>query len=145
VLATPVDVVVDASALIRGLQCEAPDAEELVLQVSAGTVTVHAPDLLAPECTNALLRLVRAGRLTRDEAAATLQIVGSSLIHRHSSAPHAHDALDVALASGISAYDAFYVVLAEALDIPLVTADRRLGEAIDRAVIVGSASSDVSD
>lgn len=134
---TPADVVVDASALIRGLQCEAADAEQLVRQISEGALTAHAPDLLAPECTHAVLRLLRAGRLTRAETTAMLDVVASSLIHRHATAPHAELALEVALAAGISAYDAFYVVLAEALDAPLVTADRRLGAATDRAVLVG--------
>jgi predicted nucleic acid-binding protein len=142
---TPADVVVDASALVRGVLRQAADAEELIQQVTEGTVAAHAPDLLWPECTNALLGLVRAGRLTTDEAALTLDIAGSPMIQRHPTEPQTHAALEVALAAGISAYDAFYVVLAEILDAPLLTADRRLGEAIDRAVLVGDLSADVSD
>lgn len=135
---TPAEVVVDASAVVRGVLREAPDAEELLRQISEGTLNAHAPDLIAPECTNALLRLVRAGRLPTDEAAALLDVVSSPVIHRHATAPFAQVALDTALGAGISGYDAFYAVLADALDCPLVTADRRLGEAIDRAVLVGS-------
>jgi predicted nucleic acid-binding protein len=133
---TPADVVVDASAIVRGLQQESREAEELLRGMSAGSVAAHAPDLVGPECTNALLRLVRAGRLTRDDAVAMLDVVSSPVIHRHATAPHTHAALEVALGAGISAYDAFYVVLAELVDAPLVTADRQLAESVARAVLV---------
>ena len=55
-------------------------------------------------------------------------------VHRH--APFAAEALERALALGISGYDAFYVVLAEATDAVLVTADRRLAEAYDRVELL---------
>ena len=41
-----------------------------------------------------------------------------------------------ALASGGSGYDAYYLVLAEAADATLVTADRRLAEAASRAELI---------
>ena len=40
------------------------------------------------------------------------------------------------LVQQLSVYDACYVVLAEALDAPLVTADRRLAEATANAVLL---------
>jgi predicted nucleic acid-binding protein len=44
--------------------------------------------------------------------------------------------LYVAVDRGLSAYDAFHVALAEALDAPLVTADPRLAAACGRAELV---------
>ena len=38
--------------------------------------------------------------------------------------------------SGLSAYDAFYAVLAAGLAAPLVTADRRLAEAVPDSILV---------
>jgi predicted nucleic acid-binding protein len=45
-------------------------------------------------------------------------------------------ALPRALASGLSGYDALYLVLAEAADATLVTADRRLAAAASRAELI---------
>ena len=48
----------------------------------------------------------------------------------------AQPALALALARSISAYDACYIVLAEAGDAMLVTADRKLAAATKNAVLV---------
>ena len=45
-------------------------------------------------------------------------------------------ALPRALAAGMSGYDALYLVLADATDATLVTADRRLAEAASRAELI---------
>ena len=45
-------------------------------------------------------------------------------------------ALELAATRRLSGYDALYVVLAEALEVPLVTADRRLAELVPDAVLV---------
>lgn len=45
-------------------------------------------------------------------------------------------AVGPALARGLSVYDACYAVLAEAEDAVLVTADRRLAEAVTRAELI---------
>lgn len=45
-------------------------------------------------------------------------------------------AMAVALDRGLSVYDAAYVVLAEALDAPLVTADRQLANATEQGVLL---------
>ena len=48
----------------------------------------------------------------------------------------AEPAFAIAGERSISVYDACYVVLAETLDAPLVTADRRLADATANAVLV---------
>jgi predicted nucleic acid-binding protein len=47
------------------------------------------------------------------------------------------DALALASEKNLTAYDACYAVLAQKLEIPLVTADAPLAKAIDWAVWVG--------
>jgi predicted nucleic acid-binding protein len=44
--------------------------------------------------------------------------------------------LQVALKRSISAYDACYIILAEALDVPLLTADRRLAAATPNGELI---------
>jgi predicted nucleic acid-binding protein len=45
-------------------------------------------------------------------------------------------ALDCALSRGLSAYEACYVVLAESLGATLVTADRSIAAAVERAELI---------
>jgi len=133
---TAAEIVVDASALVRGLLRESEHATEIVERIVRGSVGAHAPDLIGPETAHALLRLVRAGRAEPGGAALMLEVAASSGLVRHPSARFTRPALDLALAGGISAYDAFYAVLARLLDVPLVTADRRLAAAVEGAVLV---------
>lgn len=48
----------------------------------------------------------------------------------------AASALAAAIRRRLSVYDACYVVLADALDAPIVTADRRLAAALDRVELI---------
>jgi predicted nucleic acid-binding protein len=103
----------------------------------AGVPGAHAPDLIGPESTHALLRLVRAGRLDLDDARRLADDVERTPLDRHPSLGQVGAAFELAQSSGLSGYDAFYVVLAEALDLPLVTADRTLAAAVPNAILVG--------
>jgi predicted nucleic acid-binding protein len=97
---------------------------------------VTAPDLVYGEVANALLRYVRTGGLTAadaDEAMRLMLEVPVRVVSLRSLAP---DALMLAREIGLSAYDATYVLLAEATGAPLVTADRRLAAAVVRAALI---------
>lgn len=80
-----------------------------------------APPLWASEFRNALATHVRVGRLTPVQAR-DVWAAGRALIRDVEVDPLG--ALDAAFASGLSGYDAEFVALAEALDVPLVTDDR---------------------
>lgn len=109
---------------------------EILARIDEGATRANAPDLIDPETANALLRLLRAGRISPEAVSVLLEASSASPLVRHASSKVARPAFELALARGISAYDAFYAVLAELLDLPLVTADGRLAAAVDGSVLV---------
>ena len=135
-LVTAAEIVLDASALLCGLLGEAREAEEIVRDIWDGVVQAHAPDLIGPESTHVLLRLVRAGRLDVDDAWRLADEVERTPLDRHHSLDQAIPAFEFAATTGLSGYDAFYAVLSQMLDLPLVTADRKLAAAVDGSVLV---------
>ncbi|HUF71241.1 MAG TPA: type II toxin-antitoxin system VapC family toxin [Longimicrobiales bacterium] len=115
-------IVVDASALLEVLlQTGAAAAVEARL---FGGDTLHAPHLLDLEVTQVLRRYERAGELSSRRGRAALEDLAAFRIERY---PH-HLFLERVwtLRANATAYDACYLALAEALDAPLLTMDRRL-------------------
>jgi predicted nucleic acid-binding protein len=115
-------IVVDASALLEVLlQTDAADAVER--RLFSGS-TLHAPHLLDLEIAQVLRRYERAGFLTAQRGREALEDLAGFAIERY---PHNLFMSRVwALRANATAYDACYIALAEALDAPLVTMDRRL-------------------
>lgn len=86
---------------------------------------LHAPYLLDGEVISALLGLRRGGKISGGEAESALASYREFPVERH-------DVLPLwpriqGLHANLSAYDAQYVALAEALGVPFVTADARIG------------------
>jgi predicted nucleic acid-binding protein len=114
-------IVIDASVLVDSLVGEARAAE---LQAAE---TLAAPHLVDVEVGSAVRRLAAAGTVTAAMAAAALDDLAQLEVERH-----AHfDLLPRCweLRDNLTFYDAVYVALAEALDVPLVTFDARLASA----------------
>jgi len=132
---TLAEAVVDASAVVRGLTTEG-EAADLLDQVAVGTTVGHAPDLIVAEVSSALALAVRTERRSLEDAQSLFELLAASPIELHSTAPLASAAIALAATSELSAYDSFYAVLAQALEVPLVTADRRLAAAVPGAVLV---------
>lgn len=128
-------VVVDASAVVRGLTTDGTAAETLD-QIGAGVLVGHAPDLLVAESSNALVVAVRAEQRSLEDAQSLLDSLLHSPIELHPTTALAPAALELAATTQLSAYDGFYAVLARALDLPLVTADRGLADAVVESVLV---------
>lgn len=124
-------IVVDASAMTELLlQTELGERIERRL---AQDEDLHAPHLVDVEVVSALRRLVRTGQVSAERAEDAIEDLQLLLLARH-----AHeDLLSRAwhLRENVTAYDAVYIALAEALDAALVTCDRALAAAKSVATI----------
>ena len=118
-------IVVDASVVVAALLVAGPqgDAARAVLEGDEA----HAPHLLDVEATSAARRWVLTGRMSADAARLFVGDLRALAVARHG-----HEALldrMLELRNSPSASDAGYVALAELLDAPLATVDRRLSRA----------------
>lgn len=127
-------IVLDASAVIRALVGLRPEARRW-LDRGLHDAVLTWPAHLYVEVAHPLIRLARTGRIDRGRAVAAFRAV-RRLPARVSPPRALETAIPVALERRLSVYDAAYVVLAEALDSPLVTGDRRLAEATENAILV---------
>ena len=83
----------------------------------------YVPDLFFVECTNILWKYVRNYSYPAESARRDVEDLRALALLTVSAADLIVPALDLALDSGVTAYDACYAVLGQLLDLPLVTAD----------------------
>lgn len=116
-------VVVDNSALIEVVARKA--VPELVMRL-LGSEAV-APELIDAEALSVLRKFVLTKELSAKRAANALREVRESPIARISHRPLVDRAWK--FRHTVSGYDALYLALAEALDVPLITCDAKLAAA----------------
>ncbi len=118
-------VVVDASVAAVALVGDDPFGDRLRARLARESL--FAPDLLDIEVLSVWRRIARAGALDERRADHALADLDALHVIR---APHRLLVPRMwELRDNVSAYDAAYVALAEALDAPLVTTDARLARA----------------
>ncbi len=120
-------MVLDASAVVEWLLgSDRGDAVAEQLR-SDPDRSFFAPDLLDVEVVQAFRRLARSGTVTDVRATGAVELLEALPVERRPAGilvPRMW-----ALRDNLSAYDAAYVALAEALDCPLLTCDARSAEA----------------
>ena len=119
-------IVVDASAVLD-LLLRTSLGDRVLQRMEVVGESLHAPHLLDPEVVQGLRRYHRQGVLTDLRASQALEDFADLPIVRYP-----HDVLIDRvwqLRHNVTAYDACYIALAEALDAPLLTTDRRLSAA----------------
>lgn len=119
-------IVLDASALVE-LLLGTERGRTIAARIADPTLGLHVPHLLDVEITQTLRRYVRDGEVDATEAASALEDLHALDLERHAHEP----LLDRmwALRQNLTAYDAAYVALAEALDTMVLTCDRKLARA----------------
>jgi predicted nucleic acid-binding protein len=126
-------IVVDASALLEFL-LQSPLGTRVEARLFRDEDELHSPHLIDVEVTQGLRRLVRAGEVSPGRAAEAIEDLVDLDLHRH-----AHlDLLIRAwkLRENLTAYDAMYVALAEAIDATMVTCDAPLAKAPSHIVTI---------
>jgi len=119
-------IVVDASALIEVL-LRTPAARTVENRLFAPGQTLHAPHLLDIEVAQVIRRYAARGEIDGERGRAALADLSDLPLQRYP-----HDFLLPRvwdLRNNLTAYDAVYVALAEALDAVLLTRDQRLAAA----------------
>ena len=117
-------IVLDTSAAMDGYFVEGL-WDSFTQTLRSGTILV--PQHFDAECLSALRRLDMRVRLREAEAKAFVSFLGALPLLRIPTLKLADAIWEKR--HGMTAYDAAYVALAEALDAPLVTRDRRLAAA----------------
>lgn len=120
-------VIVDASVAVKWF---APEiyGEHADFLLGHG-LTLIAPNLLPLEVGNALLKKLRAGEVTAEQCVAALEAL-EALVDLHPAEARVATTLQAAIAHATSIYDATYIALAMETGHSIVTADRRLYEAV---------------
>jgi predicted nucleic acid-binding protein len=118
-------LVVDASSMVAALVDAGPDGEWARGQLDGESLV--APHLLPVEVSSALRRAAAGGRVVAEIATLAQAELASVDISFFAFAPFAERVWE--LRQSVSSYDAWYVALAEELDAPLLTLDRRLAAA----------------
>jgi predicted nucleic acid-binding protein len=119
-------IVLDASAALE-LLLRTKAAAAVEARLFDSNESLHAPHLLDIEVAQVLRRYAAAGLATSERCRAALDDLADLPLTRYP-----HDVLLPRvweLRRNLTAYDAVYVALAEALDAPLLTRDRRLSNA----------------
>ncbi|SNS44035.1 Predicted nucleic acid-binding protein, contains PIN domain [Geodermatophilus saharensis] len=114
-------IVADASAVVTALLNDGP------ARASLSREQVHVPHLVDAEVASALRRVVAAGHVSPEDGWTALDTWRRLGVVRHPAGGLLERVWE--LRENLTAYDAVYVALAEALDCPVVTGDGRLGRA----------------
>jgi predicted nucleic acid-binding protein len=124
--------VVDASAILEVL-LQTPAARRVSRVLFAAGQTLHAPHLIDLEIAQVLRRYVRSASISTDRGAEALSDFLDLPLTRY---PHFVLLTRVwQMRHNLTAYDAAYLALAEALDAPLITRDRVLARTSSRAQV----------
>ncbi len=120
-------IVIDASAEVAVLLNVGPGVEAIRDRIARPGETLHVPHLFEIEVLHALRRPSLRGTVSPERARLALSRLRDTRLVRYPHTPLMDRIWS--LRNNLTAYDAAYVALAEALGAPLVTMDARLARA----------------
>jgi predicted nucleic acid-binding protein len=123
-------IVVDCSAIVHLVAADTVDDDMADLLASE---SIHAPHLLDTEVLHALRGLLLGHKISTGRAERARSLYLQTRVNRYAASGLADRVWT--LRHNLTAYDATYVALAEALGCPLVTRDSKLGVAGHRAEV----------
>ncbi len=118
-------IVVDSSVIVAALISNSDEGAWSERVIEDGSL--FAPELLRVEVTNIICRLERANEITGQEANAAYADFMELDLSLHTFEPFSDRIWE--LRHNVTSYDAWYVALAESLELPLATLDSRLAVA----------------
>lgn len=119
-------IVLDASAIVE-LILATPTGRLVAERIDDPAEGLHVPHLADVEVLQALRRYVREGALETSEAGQAIDDLRALDLQRHAHEPLLERAWE--LRKNLTAYDAVYVALADALGAIVLTCDRPLSRA----------------
>lgn len=117
----PGRVLIDASIAVKWVIDE-PGSAAAVLLLDR---RLAAPDLLCPECANILWKKVSRRELSAEEADVAARALEAAEVELLAMRPYLAAAAALASELDHPAYDCIYLATADAMALPLVTADER--------------------
>jgi len=120
-------IVLDASVVVEALLGTGPRSERIRRKIEEPRQSLHVPHLMDIEVLHTLRRCILRGEISRRRGDEAFEDLTNVAFERYPHGP----LLDRiwGLKGNLTAYDAAYVALAEALGAPLVTTDARLARA----------------
>ena len=126
-------MVLDASAVVE-LVLGSEAGREIAERVRDPGIALHAPHLVDVEVAQVVRRYVLAGQVSEERGQLAMTHLADLDLERHAHEPLLPRIWE--LRASLTAYDAAYVALAEVLDAPLLTRDRRLAASSGHAAVI---------
>lgn len=135
-------MIVDASIVVRLLQNRRGD-DDLRERISQQQ-SLHAPALVDAEVASAIRGLLLTSKpetkISTERAEAMLDDFANLPLVRYPMQPYQRRVL--ALRESFTVYDGFYVAVAESLDMPLLTDDRKYPRSVGHSAVIETWSAD---
>jgi predicted nucleic acid-binding protein len=115
-------LVIDAGVALKWVVPEEDSEQALALRRRV----LVAPDLLIVECANVLWKLARRNEISEEEAGFAAALIAGAEIELVPMRHYIEAATRVAIALDHPAYDCFYIAMAEAEGLKVITTDSRM-------------------